>query len=234
MSGLPKESGHYGGTSVSQAEVNAFRTSISARRFPALREMRDEDIAALVIANKKVHNKRLLGTKPALAEVVRTGHDPMQDYHVASSAAYPKGPHEHHNLETHGGSRPAFSPCNPSMAKDDILRKGEDPYLGSTIPYEKHMTREQLRREDIDAKPFVPNSASQAKTSISINYYLNSPDDVTLQTEKEYIQNRAMKNSLKLTKTGYGRAVNKDTLRDKGTLRDEDIETSKLNPAGGF
>jgi hypothetical protein len=40
--------------SVTQAEIIAFRTSITARRFPALREMRDEDLAALVLANKKV------------------------------------------------------------------------------------------------------------------------------------------------------------------------------------
>ena len=50
MSGHPS----YGRGSVSLADINAFRTSMSARRFPALREMRDEDIAALVIANKKV------------------------------------------------------------------------------------------------------------------------------------------------------------------------------------
>lgn len=59
----------FGSSGVSPAEIRAFRTSMSARRFPALREMRDEDIAALVIANKKLHQKRLLGTKAGLAEV---------------------------------------------------------------------------------------------------------------------------------------------------------------------
>lgn len=59
MSGLPRDRGQFGLGAVSQQDIQAFRTSISARRFPALREMRDEDIAALVVrrlpSNKQRH-----------------------------------------------------------------------------------------------------------------------------------------------------------------------------------
>jgi hypothetical protein len=49
MSGLPRDRGQFGLSAVSHQDIQAFRTSITARRFPALREMRDEDIAALVV-----------------------------------------------------------------------------------------------------------------------------------------------------------------------------------------
>ena len=50
--------------------------------------------------------------------------------------------------------------------------------------------------------PFAPNSASQAKTMISVNYYLNSPDTHQLQADKKLITERISKNS-KVFKNWY-------------------------------
>eukprot|EP00238_Polyblepharides_amylifera_P006527 CAMPEP_0196587780 /NCGR_PEP_ID=MMETSP1081-20130531/58570_1 /TAXON_ID=36882 /ORGANISM="Pyramimonas amylifera, Strain CCMP720" /LENGTH=220 /DNA_ID=CAMNT_0041910061 /DNA_START=126 /DNA_END=788 /DNA_ORIENTATION=+ len=203
MSGIPTDPSRHGIGGVSLAEIRAFRTSISARRFPALREMRDEDIAALVIANKKINQKRLLGTKAGLAEVHPGKSKPLDDFqrfHVGSSMAEPPPMNASKSRET----RPAFSPCNPSQAKEDIYRQGAEPFVGCTEPFERHYTREDMAKE---TKPFVPNAPSQAKKTISIDYFLNSPDEETLAEEKGFIYARAENNTTKLKNTGYGRVV---------------------------
>ena len=99
-----------------------------------------------------------------------------------------------------------FSPCNPSLAKHAITRKG-DIFVGSSSPYDADR-EEFLNRKELDESkrlgpsPFAPNSASQAKTMISVNYYLNSPDTHQLQADKKLITERISKNS-KVFKNWY-------------------------------
>lgn len=97
------------------------------------------------------------------------------------------------------GKKVPFSPCNPSLAKHAITRKG-NIFVGSSSPYDADR-EEFLNRKDFDESkrlgpsPFAPNSASQAKTMISVNYYLNSPDTYQLHSDRKNITERIMRNS---------------------------------------
>lgn len=176
-------------SSVSLAEIRAFRTSMAARRFPALREMLDQDIAILVLQDRKTNKTRPLGTAAGLK-----ASEPPANY------MNPSGDSQFRALSPKK-TRPPFTPCNPSQAKDDIHRKGEEPFAGSLAAFEKCQTRESGVK---DKAPFVPNSAAEAKSKIQINYYLNSPDEETLQTEKAFIAQRASLNTQSLLET-HGR-----------------------------
>lgn len=183
--------------SVTQAEIIAFRTSITARRFPALREMRDEDLAALVLANKKAQSKKPAYEQREDFDYTTLG--PREEPLTTRQAAmYYKDP-----VVLKTGPRPPFAPANTAQAKSDIARKGAEPFLNSSAPLEGLHTRDSMRLDD--SKPFKPSSASQAKDLIMVNYYLNSPDQTTQESEKEFIQQRALKNSEKLVRSGYGR-----------------------------
>ena len=41
---------------------------------------------------------------------------------------------------------------------------------------------------------YLPNAWSQARKSIEINYFLNSPDAETIEAERRYIQEKAQRN----------------------------------------
>lgn len=190
--------------SVSSAEIRAFRTSMSSRRFPALREMRDEDIAALVIANKKVQNKRLLGTKAGLTEVIRPSlpGDELQDHLniPMDPSFFPPAPQGFFQERR----RPPFIPINATQAKETISRTAPERFLHYQKPYEKAVTREEMASAE-KPTPFVPNGTLIAKERISVNYYLNSPDEQTLALEKAYISERSSMNKQALLGSPYGR-----------------------------
>jgi hypothetical protein len=55
--------------------------------------------------------------------------------------------------------------------------------------------RDRLRSTEAQyAGAFKPASAAKAKTSILVNYYLNSPDTETFEAERQFIKERADKN----------------------------------------
>ena len=154
-----------------------------------------------------------------------------------------------------------FSPCNPSLAKHAITRKG-DIFVGAASPYDavsalaqrtapRQANTTQPAREHLltdlchpflpypslpfpplpippfppvalcsgcvccdvqdrsdylmhksfdeskrlGPSPFTPTAASQAKTTISVNYYLNSPDQKQLEADKRIIAQKSLRNS---------------------------------------
>jgi len=187
---------------VSTAEIRSFRTSMSARRFPALRDLKDEDIASLVLAERKARNARLYGGKYGLDNLGKSG--PLEDFRRAHLTRDHQ-PREHQTA-TKGGDglgaglapkKPPFSPVNPTEAKQEIYRKGDAPYNTLNTPYDA----ERFRYIPDDALlPFVPNSASESKKTVAINYYMNSPDAETLEMERRFIADRAADNTMKLRK----------------------------------
>jgi hypothetical protein len=122
MSGLPASRLF---DDVSQQDLQAFRTSISARRFPALREMRDEDLAALVLANKKVQAKR--SRQPDAAA------DLMAAYRTESDAALATVDDTPPRRFAISQQRAVFSPCNPMQAKQEIALEGASASLLSRM-----------------------------------------------------------------------------------------------------
>ena len=187
---------------VSPQVIRQFRTSLTARRFPALRNLGDMDVAQLV-----VNSPRAKLPFPLLETHVRVRDNTTAQSRAALSSSGDVGGESSGRSGVEGGSASAsegikkvpFSPCNPSLAKHAITRKG-NIFVGSSSPYDADKA-EFLDRKGFDESkrlgpsPFAPNSASQAKTMISVNYYLNSPDTHQLQTERHNITQRIEKNS---------------------------------------
>ncbi len=178
--------------------IRQFRTSLTARRFPALRNLGDEDIKQLV-----ANSPRAKLPFPMLETHVRMRKDATTSGGAGGPAgedgAGPGSPGRQALDGSSGAGKKPFSPCNPSLAKHAITRKG-NIFVGSSSPYDAD-TKEFLDRKELDEskrlgpQPFAPNSASQAKTMISVNYYLNSPDTFQRQSERKLITERIAKNS---------------------------------------
>jgi hypothetical protein len=181
---------------VSPQVIRQFRTSLTARRFPALRNLGDLDVAQLV-----VNSPRAKLPFPLLETHVRvrdslTGKDSA---HTRAGEGNESSSQTSEGLASEGMKKVPFSPCNPSLAKHAITRKG-NIFVGSSSPYDADKA-EFLNRKGFDESkrlgpsPFAPNSATQAKTMISVNYYLNSPDTHQLETDRKVITQRITKNS---------------------------------------
>ena len=184
---------------VSPQVIRQFKTSLTARRFPALRNLPDADVAQLVL-----NSPRARLPFPLLETHVKRSKEKEDSGRNATGTSAGAA-----SLE--GGQdatlrKVPFSPCNPSLAKHAITRKG-DIFVGSSSPYDADRA-EFLNRKELDESkrlgpsPFAPNSASQAKTMISVNYYLNSPDTHQLQADRKLITERISKNS-KVFKNWY-------------------------------
>lgn len=179
-------------TEVSPQVIRQFKTSLTARRFPALRNLPDADVAQLVM-----NSPRARLPFPLLETHMKRSRDRGDDSGTSGSKA--DRPRTAQDATLSFGKKVPFSPCNPSLAKHAITRKG-NIFVGSSSPYDADR-EEFLNRKDFDESkrlgpsPFAPNSASQAKTMISVNYYLNSPDTYQLHSDRKNITERIMRNS---------------------------------------
>jgi len=201
--------GHADNT-VSMDEIRDFRTSMSARRFPALRDLKDEDIASLVLAERKSRLNRVYTVGKTGAAAERASHDTRRCRRLGGELT---GEHTHSSVagstlkrgeeaaaEGAGVHKPVlkrapFSPANPAKARDEIERRGPSAFHSINTPYELEVFR---YIPDEQLLPFVPSSASQAKKTVQVNYYLNSPDAETQDMERMYIAERSAGNTSQL------------------------------------
>ena len=195
---VEKSSAKMTAADVSPQVIKQFRTSLTARRFPALRNLPDEDVAQLVVNSPRARLPfPLLETHLHSRE--RTGAGATASGGDGSAEAIEAERAKDKELKDLHMKKVPFSPCNPSLAKHAITRKG-NIFVGSSSPYDADR-EEFLNRKELDESkrlgpsPFAPNSASQAKTMISVNYYLNSPDTYQLQHDRKHITERISKNS---------------------------------------
>lgn len=175
---------------VTMDEIRDFRTSMSARRFPALRDLRDEDVAALVLAERKARATRAYNAKPPMTSSPRRTRrltdSPDLDKVSPRSALVGAGGSEGRPVLK---KAPPFSPANPFKARDDITRAGKNSQFASVgTPYDVEVFR-YIPNEEI--LPFVPASAAEAKKKVAVNYYLNSPDAETQEVERVTIAMRS-------------------------------------------
>lgn len=187
-----------------------FRTSLLARRFPALRNLKDEEVA-LVVA-------QTMGRGPG--DGGRDAAGPggyASEYGLSVGGdmfgASTRKARKLTSKEKRGGKAP-FSPCNPSKARETIARKGKEMFIMSTDPYgadkESFLTSKNVDERKRMAEPFAPNSASQAKDSIQTGFFMNSPEKGT-----EYLLSQLEATSL--TTKSLQRAVYGLSVRSGGT-----------------
>ena len=86
-------------------------------------------------------------------------------------------------------------PCNPAEGRKQITR---DYFVGMHSPYDlAHRIYMQERAESAKLQlggTFHPGSKNGGKNLVAVNYYLNSPDEQTLEAEKQFIKDRAAYN----------------------------------------
>ncbi|KAL6763862.1 hypothetical protein V8C86DRAFT_2483425 [Haematococcus lacustris] len=171
------------GEPITDEDIRLFKTSIMARRFPGLRNLSDEDIRALISADRHARGRKLVDPRSH-----RTF--PKTQF----QAAPPKRDTAMPSLTT----APVFVYINPAEAKQHIMRPHTEAHLGLGNPYslsrdhylaDKHL--DESKRDDV---PFVPNCPSQAKDATFRDFYLNSTDAETKAGIREETRHRAQEN----------------------------------------
>mmetsp|Transcript_64201 Transcript_64201/g.203081 ORF Transcript_64201/g.203081 Transcript_64201/m.203081 type:complete len:274 (-) Transcript_64201:173-994(-) len=187
---------------VTTYEIKQFRTSISARRFPALRELEDDDIAALILADKVAKRDRPW-SKQGRARPRNPSHPLEPKVEAAKAAEVASRPQTglRYMSEANTLGRMPFSPCNPTRAKNDIFLGQDAPYALCQTEYEgaRNFFIDDKQRslrygQSLNRSGFLPAAPSQAKDQIRVKYFLNSADAETLEREKSDTLSRSLRN----------------------------------------
>ena len=86
------------------------------------------------------------------------------------------------------------------MEARETITDQQHGFIGMHSPYDLAHRMQLLERQEAEKRCiggiFLPNSASKAKQSVQVNYYLNSPDAETIEAERRYIQDKAQRNMI--------------------------------------
>ena len=191
-----------------------FQSSMTSRRFPALRALTNEDVEVMVMAEQKKSpspgkskasspgaSSRLFAqdlVKPAAtAELVAAATRPGgTGLNVSGGAASAATPSPFANAASQK-QQPPFRPSNRFSAREAITLE-KTGFVAMYSPFD--MGWRQRQRERLEAQKlrvggtFQPPSAADAKAMVGVNYYLNSPDAETIEAERRYIQEKAARN----------------------------------------
>ena len=167
-------------------QTRVFKSSLTSRRFPALRTLTNEDVEVMVMPAASPRRSEDGGSSrqpfapPAAAAVTAASSSPF----ASAAIMPPKG-------------RPPFRPSNPSEARSSITDV-QHGYVGMHSPFELAHKMQMLERAEarkgVLGGAYLPPSAAKAKKAIAVNYYLNSPDAETIEAERRYIQEKAQRN----------------------------------------
>jgi hypothetical protein len=174
------------------------RSSLTTRRFPALRSLTNEDVEVFVLPPEQTRKHKPPGKGAHLFDP-----DVVKPTAVSSLGPNRRGggtrgaTYEPLNSSKPANERPPFRPCNPSEARESISlwRTG---YIELHSPYDLSHRLMLLEIEEANKKAiqgtFIPNAPSQARESMKVNYFLTSPDAEKLEAERRYIKEKAAKN----------------------------------------
>ncbi|KAJ9528039.1 hypothetical protein QJQ45_005692 [Haematococcus lacustris] len=172
------------GEPITDEDIRLFKTSIMARRFPGLRNLSDEDIRALISADRHARGRKLV--------------DP-RSHRTFPKTQFQAAPPKRDTAMPSLTAAPVFVYINPAEAKQHIMRphtESRDHFLA-----DKHL--DESKRDDV---PFVPNCPSQvtagpgssrpyiAKDATFRDFYLNSTDAETKASIREETRHRAQEN----------------------------------------
>uniref|UniRef100_A0A7S4EZ16 Uncharacterized protein n=1 Tax=Chrysotila carterae TaxID=13221 RepID=A0A7S4EZ16_CHRCT len=181
-----------------------FKSSVTSRRFPALRTLTDDDVEVMVVKQPGS------GTSPARSKNGSTSSG-LFDQELLKSSKVGELSSPNKGTAVRGSSpsasakpapskskpRPPFVPCNPSQARDAITLEKEGYVAIHSPHYLAHSQQlqelEQSSRMRVGGT-FVPASSAKAKDLLAVNYYMNSPDAETLEAEKRFIKERGERN----------------------------------------
>ena len=191
-------------TTTRRMAAELFTTSITSRRFPALRALTADDVEVMALPQRPTPDRK---AKPAAAGKGSRLFDPDL---VKPSAVT--------NLSPMAGARSGLDAgraiAGSTTSKDSSPMKQQEPrptwrpggkthhslvpehgYVMMHSPFDMGFRQRQQERLAAAsmrlAGGFHPPSASQAKGDVSVNYYLNSADAETLEAERRWIQEKA-------------------------------------------
>ncbi|KAL1515080.1 hypothetical protein AB1Y20_004144 [Prymnesium parvum] len=176
------------------------RSSLTSRRFPALRNLTEDDVEVFVLPPEHSPTSKPPSEKARLF-------DPELVKPSAIGSTSPTRPGGGKGKGKSGivykpvKNRPPFRPSNPLEAREAIsLDRHREGYISIHSPYDLAHT---LRQAEIKASTtlalnpaFIPIAPAKAREEVRVNYYLNSPDAETLEAERRYIREKAAKNLL--------------------------------------
>ena len=176
------------------------RSSLTSRRFPALRNLTSDDVEVFALPPEEAKKRKPKGRAGGGSDAA-----PLFDPDlVKPTAVNSLGPNATGNAKP--GivykpikDRPPFRPCNPIEAREEITLRPHG-YVGIHSPYDMahHLQQLEVKESTTHAinPVFVPNAPAQARESVKVNYFLTSPDAETIEAERRYIQEKAAKNLL--------------------------------------
>jgi len=169
------------------------KSSLTSRRFPALRTLTGEDVEVFVMPEES-QKKKGGGTgdshlfDPNVVKPSAVGSLGSTRGGGAGSKKAPARPMK---------ERPPFRPNNPSEARETISL-WQTGYVELHSPYDlaHRLSRQEVKvAKEMSINPtFIPNAYSQARDSVKVNYFLTSPDAETIEAERRYIKEKAAKN----------------------------------------
>ena len=182
-----------------------FTSSITSRRFPALRGLTADDVEVMALPQRPTPDRKAKAAagkgnrlfdpdlvKPSAVTNLcpmagaRSGLDASSANagSKTSSALSPKKQQD---------PRPPFRPTGAKQGRESITVERHGFVLMHS-PFDmgfRQRQQERLKTQNMRlAGGFHPPSLSQAKGDVSVNYYLNSPDAETLEAERRYIQEK--------------------------------------------
>eukprot|EP00759_Apiculatamorpha_spiralis_P042008 PhF_6_TR40371/c2_g1_i2/m.60102 len=124
------------------------------------------------------------------------------------------------NSKNDGMKKTPFIPCNAARSRELLISKGPslfvgDPYDGALETRKEERIRNHEIQEKVSTKPFIFSRASDAKTLIEVDYYLNSADQPSKKIEKEEQHKMIQANISVLKSKGYGKAPKKDVAQQQ-------------------
>ena len=180
-----------------------FSSSLTSRRFPALRTLTAEDVEVMVMPQQQAlaspGKKAPSGAKDnSLFDANLVKPTAVNSLGTRAPAAAPT---KRKPAVGAGSSstrqRPPFRPCNPAEARDTITVERHG-YVSMLSPYDLAHRLQMLEREEAEKHvlggAYNPNAWSKARDDIKVNYFLNSPDAETLEAERRYIKDKAARN----------------------------------------
>jgi len=176
-----------------------FNSSVTSRRFPALRTLTAEDVEVMVMPPAPPVSKRPAdkGGSAHLFDPNLVKPSAVGSLGTAASAKTGKQPPKAALNVVPPPKRPPFRPCNPTEARTTIT-EAQHGYVSLHSPYDLAHRLQVLERHEarkhVLGGPYNPNGWSKARKDIEVNYFLNSPDAETIEAERRYVQDKAHRN----------------------------------------
>ena len=182
-----------------------FTSSITSRRFPALRGLTADDVEVMALPQRPTPDRKAKaaagkGNRLFDPDLVKpsavTNLSPMAGARSgldASSTNAGSKTSQAPSPKKQQDPRPPFRPTGAKQGRESITVERHGFVLMHS-PFDmgfRQRQQERLKTQNMRlAGGFHPPSLSQAKGDVSVNYYLNSPDAETLEAERRYIQEK--------------------------------------------